>query len=282
MNKKLKNYFGVIVGLVIMALSFNLFQKPFCFSTGGISGFSQIVTYYTHINESIIIFIGNIFLIVLSFVFLGKEKTRNTIVGALLFPILISLLEPVANFLDLSHLDPVLIAIFGGMATGFGAGLIYKNGFTSGGTDILNQIIELKYKIPMGKSILFVDGSIVLASAFCFGFPNMLYSIVMITLISLVSNKTMLELNHNKVLYIYTEKPKLVEEYLMKTFAYDMTIFNVKGGFSLKKQKLIMTSVSKRDYYAVKEGIMYLDPRSFIIITNAYEQLNANVLLREN
>ena len=278
---KIKKYVIVIVGLLLMAISFNLFQEPFNFVAGGVTGLSVIVKKIFHIDESLFIFIVNQSLIILSFIVLGKKKTLNTVLGSLMLPVLILITKPLNNIISLENVDYIIIAIIGGIIYGVGLGLIYKNGYTSGGTDILNQIAEVKYKIPINKSIIAIDGLIVLLSAITFDIATMIYSFIMLVLISVISNKTILELNQNKVLYIYTNEGKKIKEYLTNNFAYDLTIFDTIGGFSKEKNKLYMCCVSSRDYYVIKEGILYIDPKAFIIVTNSYEQKNANVLIRK-
>ncbi len=203
MNRSLKKYFSVIVGLLLMALSFNFFQAPFNLASGGVTGLSIIVKDFLPINEGLFIFIVNQSLIILSFLVLGKKKTLNTILGSILLPVFISLTAFLNDFISFGDLDYILIAIIGGVIQGVGLGLIYKNGFTSGGTDILNQIFEVKYKVPINKSIIIIDGFIVLLSFIVYGIPTMVYSFIMLVTLSVVSNKTILELDQNKVLYIY-------------------------------------------------------------------------------
>ncbi len=277
---KIKKYLIIIIGLLLMALSFNLFQVPFNFAAGGVTGLSIIVGKVFNINESLFIFIINQSLIIVSFIVLGKKKTLNTILGSIILPILIFITKPLNNIISFQNIDYIIVAIMGGFIYGVGLGLIYKNGYTSGGTDILNQILEVKGKMPISKSIIIIDGFIVLLSAFTFGISVMVYSLIMLVIISVISNKTILELNENKVLYIYTNETDKIKEYLTNSFAYDLTIFNSIGGFSKEKNKLYMCSVSTKDYYAIKEGIIYIDPKAFIIVTNSYEQKNANVLIR--
>ena len=203
MNRSLKKYFSVIVGLLLMALSFNFFQAPFNLASGGVTGLSIIVKDFLPINEGLFIFIVNQSLIILSFLVLGKKKTLNTILGSILLPVFISLTAFLNDFISFGDLDYILIAIIGGVIIGVGLGLIYKNDFTSGGTDILNQIFEVKYKVPINKSIIIIDGFIVLLSFIVYGIPTMVYSFIMLVTLSVVSNKTILELDQNKVLYIY-------------------------------------------------------------------------------
>ena len=236
MNKRIKKYLTVIIGLLLMAINFNIFQAPYNIAAGGVTGLSIIIKKFFDINESLFIFLVNQSLIILSFIVLGKKRTINTILGSLLLPIFIELTSPLANLISL-NLDYLLIAIIGGIIQGIGLGLIYKNGFTSGGTDILNQIAEVKFKMPINKSLILIDGSIVLLSSIAFGIPNMIYSFIMLVILSSISNKTILELDRNKVFYIYTENPKRIKEYLTNNFSYDLTIFNSIGGFTKKPKK---------------------------------------------
>lgn len=273
-----KKYFSVLLGLFLVAIAFNLFLSPYHFVAGGVSGLSILVKSLFHINESVFLLFANLFLLVLSFVFLGKEKTRNTILGSLLFPLFTFLTQDIATFVVL-EIDPFLVAILGGGLSGFGYGLIFQQNFTTGGTDILNQIAEKYLKVPMSKSILFVDGTITFLGCFLFGFPNMVYSFVSLILISEISNRTQLGINKNRVLYITSLKVVEIKKYL-RDYGYDSTLMDYKGGYSKIRGKMLMSSIYEKDYYRVKEGILLLDPNVFIVVTNAYELQNANVMIQ--
>lgn len=110
----------------------------------------------------------------------------------------------------------------------------------------------------------------------------MMYSIIALLLISSLSNKTMLKINNNKVFYIETNRYNKVVRYLTKELKYDITIFEVKGGFSNQKNKMILCSVKRLDYYKVKTGLLMIDPDIFITITENYELLNENLMVPQN
>ena len=274
-----KKYIYIIFGLFLVAVAFNLFLSPYNFVAGGVSGLAIVIYNLLSINESLFIFLMNIILILISLKFLGKEKTKNTILGSILFPLFTILTEDISTKIILD-LDPLLIAILGGAISGLGYGLIFKNNFTTGGTDILNQIAEKYMKIPMSKSILFIDGSIVLLGCLVFGLSNMIYSLIALILISTISNKTQLGINNNRLLYINSGKIPSIKKYLFES-GYDSTILDRTGGFTNKKGKMLMSSIEARDYYKIKEGIKLIDEKAFIIVTSAYEQKNANVMIRK-
>ena len=198
-----------------------------------------------------------------------------------MFPVFISLTENISQRITFD-LDILILAVLGGALSGIGYGLIFRNNFTTGGTDILNQIAEKYLKIPMGKSILMVDGPIVVLGLMVFGLEQTIYSLIVLILISTLSNRTMFELNKNRVLYIQTDKVKEIQDYLSQNFYYDTTIMNMTGGYTHKKKKMILCTVSQKDYYQIKEGILLIDSESFITVTKAYEQKNANKRLRSH
>ncbi len=261
-----------------MAFSFNVFQEPYHFAPGGVTGLSILFNQFFNCDDGLFILGVNIILIGVSYIFLGKDLTRNTIFGSLVFPLFVSLTKGFRGLV--LDVDPLIVCIFGGLLSGLGLGLVYKNGFTSGGTDIINQIMESIFHVPLSVSLLLVDGSIVLMSLFVFGPLPMIYSFILLLVISMVSNKVFLDLDSGKVLYILTSKPLVIKRFLNDDYAYDLSSFDVLGGYSFKKMKLYMCLVSKRDYSVIKEGIKYLDPDAFIVVTNCYEDFNANVMLR--
>ena len=277
--QKIKKYGNVFIGLFFIAISYNLFFSPYQFDTGGISGLAIVIKQLFTIEESLFILIMNIILLILSYVILGKELIKNTLLGSLCLPLLIRFTKGINTIIVITELEPILISLLGGALSGVGYGMLFKNNYTSGGTDILNQIALKKFKIPVGRSMIYIDGMIVLLGCFVFGIESFIYSIIALLIMSNVSNKTMLGINKNKVFYIQTTKCAEVESYLTKDLKYDITIFNTEGGFLKKPQKLILCSIKTSDYYKVKTGLEMIDPKIFITITENYELLNENLMV---
>ncbi len=271
-----KKYFTILAGLTLAAISFNLFLEPFHIDTGGVGGLAIVVSQFIPIPESFFMLLVNATLVILSFLVLGKELTKNNLFGSLLYPILVELTSPITNYILIKDLDMLVIAVLGGVLSGTGYGLLFKNNFTSGGTDILNQIVAQKLKIPIGRSMIYIDGIIVLIGGFVFGIETFIYSIISLIIISILSNRSTLGINTNKLFYIRTDKYQEVKTYLLNDLKYDVTIFDTYGNASNKKSKLIMCSVKQKDYYKVKTAIEMIDKEAFMIITNNYQSQNAN------
>lgn len=279
--KKIMNYCNLLAGLFLAAFSFNLFLSPYNLAAGGVSGLSLIVNKIFHINESVFMFITNVILLILSYCLLGKETTKKTIVGSLLFPIFVAMTSSITNYIYIEDLEIIVIAVLGGILSGTGYGIIFKSGFTSGGTDILNQIIEKYFHVPISKAIIIVDGIITLLSGLAFGLTSMIYSFLTLVLISIFSNKAIIGEGKAKSLYIYSKKSKEIKEYLHKELMIDSTDFECIGGYKNKKGKIVLSVIDNKNYYRVKEAIKQIDPSAFIVVTSSYQLINANVSIRK-
>lgn len=267
----IKRHISFIIGVLLVAISYNLFLAPNELVSGGVSGFAVILNSLTNIDNSIIIFIANGILLILSLFLLGKEKTRATILGSILFPLFITLTKDLNTIIQIDTSQLLLSSIFGGVLFGFGAGMIFKAGFTTGGTDIINQIISKYAKISMGKSMLITDGLIVLSSTFIFGVTHFMYSIIVLYIISLMSDRVILGISDSKAFYIITDKDEEVKAYILKYLNHGVTIFKAKGGFNRENRNVLMCVLPTKDYYKLKAGLSEIDKDAFFVVTDAYE-----------
>ena len=268
---RIKELIEFIIGCFLVALAFNLFMSPNNLVAGGVSGFSLILKHFFGLNPSTIISVANVFLIILSFLVLGKEKTKATILGSILFPIFVSLTEHLSTYISFKESEMILIAVFGGVLQGLGAGLIFRAGYSTGGTDILNMIVSKIFKISLGNSMFFTDGTIIVIGAFVFGFNHLMYSLIILYLISTLTDKVVLGISDSKAFYIITSKEKEVKDFVINELKHGVTEFNAKGGYNIENQTVLMSVVPTREYYKLKEGIHNIDKNAFFVAMDSYE-----------
>ena len=268
---RVKELIEFIIGCFLVALAFNLFMSPNNLVAGGVSGFSLILKHFFGLNPSTIISVANVFLIILSFLVLGKEKTKATILGSILFPIFVSLTEHLSTYISFKESEMILIAVFGGVLQGIGAGLIFRAGYSTGGTDILNMIVSKIFKISLGNSMFFTDGTIIVIGAFVFGFNHLMYSLIILYLISTLTDKVVLGISDSKAFYIITSKEKEVKDFVINELKHGVTEFNAKGGYNSENQTVLMSVVPTREYYKLKEGIHNIDKNAFFVAMDSYE-----------
>lgn len=265
-----KRYLMLSIGCLILALAFNIFFLQYGIVCFGVSGVSIILNNFG-VNPSSFILISNIILLIVSYFMLGYEETKNSLVGSLIYPLFVSATEWVVPYFDVSNLELIAIAIFGAVLTGIGTGIIFKTGFTTGGTDILNQILAKYFKISVGKAIFIIDGLIVIAAKIVASWEIVMYGFVVLYIISYLTDKVLLGISQSKAFYIVTDKEKEAREYLITVMNTGVTLINSRGGYSQDKHDMLLAVVPTRMYYKVKEGLKEIDPNVFFLVCDAYE-----------
>lgn len=259
-----------LIGIFIVSITFNIFMIPNDI-VYGVGGIGVIFKKLFNITPSIVILISSILLLILSFVTLGFDKTKNSIIGSLLFPIFVELTEFIIPYINLGNTEPLLLTIFGAALSGFGYGLIFKSGYTTGGTDILNQIVAKYFKKSIGTSMFFTDGLIIGISLFFFGMQKFMYSVVNIVIISIMTDKVILGVSQSKTFFIITDSETAVKKFIMEYLNRGVTVIEARGGYTGNYQKMIMCTIPTKEYFIFKEGIESIDPNAFFMVTDAYE-----------
>jgi len=267
----IKRYVQMVIGVIILAISYNVFILPNNFVYGGVGGIAIIIKKLFGLDPATFIFIASIVLLLISFVTLGKTKTLGSVVGSILYPIMVKLTSSLCVYINFQNQQPLLFALFGGILSGIGLGLVYKAGFSTGGTDITAQIINKYCKVSMGKSVILCDGIVLIFGTFIFGITNFLYAIIVLYLISLIVDKVLLGISDSKAFYIITEKDEQVKEYIINKLGHGVTIFKAKGAYKKKNKNVLFCVIPTREYFKLKEGIAEIDIDAFFVVTDAYE-----------
>lgn len=263
------------IGVLILAFNFNLFIAPNSFVTGGVTGLSVVLNKAFNINSVVFIYIANALLLVLSFIILGKEKTYKSIIGSFLYPILLSLIKPLADLiLPYVYIDNTLMnTLIAGGLLGIGAGLVYKTGFSTGGSDIIVQLINKYLKMPEGKAVLLNDIIIILLGGVVYGFQNVVYSLTIIFISSYLIDKILIGISDSKMFFIRSDKEDKIKKYVLEYMQTGATVIATKGAFSENEGHMLMVVVPTKEYYVFKTSVLEIDPNAFFIVSDCYEAI---------
>jgi uncharacterized membrane-anchored protein YitT (DUF2179 family) len=272
----LGRYFNLILGCSLLAFAFDVFFAPLNIVYGGVSGVSIVINKLFNIDRSLFVFIVSAILLVISYFTLGWEKTKGSIAGSIIYPICLKIFEYVALYINLNIDDILLIVIFGSIIAGLGSGINFKSGFSTGGTDIINQITSKYARVSIGKAMLMTDGIIVVGSGFFltnqfYAFENVMYAILVLYIISIMADKVILGISQCKAFYIVTTHETSVKKFIMEHLSSGVTVLDGRGGYTGNNQKVIMCIIPTKDYFLAKEGILGIDPDAFFLVTDAYE-----------
>ena len=271
-KNKFKNYLMLLSGCLIVAFAFNLFFLRYNIVCFGVSGISIVLSEFG-VNPSAFIFFANLFLLIISYFFLGIDDVKNQLVGALIYPVFVQLTLYVTNMIDLGELEFIIIAVMGGILAGIGYGLIYKSGFSTGGTDVLGNLICKYSKMSMGNAMMIVNITIIVIGKIVFSWKIVMYAIVVAYLISIVTDKILLGISNSKAFYIVVSKDKeqVVRDFLISLPGVGSTVIEALGGYSNDKQMLIMAVAPTKMYFVIKEGLKEIDKEIFYLVCDSYE-----------
>lgn len=272
--KKVKKYAKVALGCLIIALSLNIFFKGRDLFPAGIFGLDVLYSYKLEIGLWLPILISNVVFMFFSFIGLSKNKCKRAVISFALIPFLCYITRDIGRIIDLSQVDELLVAIFGGVTVGLGSRFIYKENRYVSGSDVIAVLEEeftgMKYNIIN----YLLDAAILITISILLGFENAMYSLIAIIIIETLSKRATLGTSDSKVFYIITKKDKEVRSYIIDELHYTCTVFDVKGGFLKTKNTVLMTVIPTKDYYKLRSGVRLIDPSAFISITDSYEVIN--------
>lgn len=277
----MKKMINIILGSIIIALSYTIFFIPNNLTANGLFGLSQFISNYQEINPGIIILSINIILLFISILLLGYDKSKRYILTALIIPIVVYISYEYTWKINLTDVEPIVLIITGSYLIGLGSSIIHKYSNSVGGFSIIDDIINT-YTHTKRKTISYLFEIIVVLLTFLsYGFESSIYTIIAIMIVNYMSTKSKIGISTTKTFYIITTKEKEIKNYLINELNHDYTEFNVKGGYTNNKNKIIMTVVDTKDYYRLKEGINIIDNEAFVFILDNYEVLNRNISLEK-
>ena len=266
-----KSFLMTIMGTFICAFSFNIFLSPYKIIPGGVSGLAIIFNRLFNVSESLIIAILSIFLLLLGYLMLGKKEVYKALFGSIFFSLFAYLSSIILSYVNFSIDNRLLATVVGGVFYGFGIGLVFKEGYTTGGGDILAKIVNKYFHLNMGIGVFIIDFLIAILGAFIFDFETLIYSIVNIYIYSAVIDKVMLGISGSKSFYIITNNPKEIKEYIVNELHHGVTSLKAVGAYSKDDKYVLLTVIPTRDYYKLKDALDRYDKDAFFFVSNSYE-----------
>ena len=264
----------IALGCAIYGISLDMISVPNKLADGGLSGISLILRHFWGINMGLSTLVLNIPLILLGYRFMGKRLLAYTIWGtvSLSFFLWFWRSVPIIKQLDLEH-DLFLSAISAGVLSGIGLGLVFRYNGTSGGTDIIARIWQIKFGISSGKMLLFCDAVVLFASLSYLDIKHMMYTLLASFILSRVMDTVQQGAYSARGLLIISDKYKQIGEMIDLKLDRGFTYFQALGGYQQDEKKVIYVVVSPREIPAIKQLIRQEDPNAFVSILEVHEAL---------
>ncbi|WP_409366841.1 YitT family protein [Lysinibacillus sp. 38-6] len=262
-------YVYVIVGAAVVAIGFNVFLLPNQVASGGVSGISTILHGLFGWNPGLVQYAFNIPLFLAGVLILGKKFGVKSFVGTLTLPFVVLITDHWEPWTD----NPLLGALFGGIVVGLGIGLVFKGNASTGGTDLLAQIITKFTGLSLGTSVLLIDGIIAISAAIVFDLEKGLYALIGLYVTTKTIDIIQLGFSQSKMVYIITLKQDEVRDAIYAEINRGVTKLPAIGGYTGQARPVLMVVVYQTEFTKLKQLIKNVDPSAFVIVSDAYEVL---------
>lgn len=261
------------LGLLMTALGIHFFKTPNHLAIGGTSGLSILLSAVTPIDVGGVMLLVNALLVVVGFIFLGRDFGFWTIYSSFALSVFVMLLErfvPISASLSGDMMLDMLWAI--GLPA-FGSAVVFNLGTSTGGTDIVAMILSRHTSLEIGKALLVSDFFITLATAFVFDIKTMLYCLLALVLKSFALDGIIDGLNVKKQVTVVSTHQEEIKQFIINELHRGVTVYNAHGGYTGAVEQIILTVLSRRQALLLRNYIRSIDAHAFMTIVNSSETI---------
>ena len=264
--------FDTVLGSVIFALGFSLFLSPNDMSAGGISGLALIFVELTGLGSiGMLSILINLPLFILGGIKLGKRFFAGSLLGMVLSSVLIDLFA----MIPMPQMEPLISVLYGGTICGFGLGIVFISGTSTGGSDILVRLLKLRYRnVPIGQISMCFDAMVVVLTGLVFhDVTKALYTCITVFLCSQVIDAVVYRFDYSKVALIITSEHQAIADAIGIKLDRGATFLHAEGSYTHRDMKVVLAAVKKQQVAELKELVMEIDPNAFVIVQEAHQVL---------
>lgn len=273
MGKQIKSYAVIALGSIIFALAFDWFYIPNDIALGGATGLAQVINALIPVLPvgflSILI---NVPLFLLGWKYLGFRMLATSLFSMAVSSVAIDIINAFWTF---TPMDPMLASLCGGVLLGVGLGIVFMEGATTGGTDVVARLMKLKFPwLPMGQLVLIPDIIVLALAAATFGqIQTALYGAVALYVTTKVMDMVLYGMDTAKVAYVISDDWRKITDALLNDHDLGVTILNGEGAYTGTEKRVLLVAFKSKEIASVKAAVHDIDGNAFFIVCNAQEVL---------
>jgi uncharacterized membrane-anchored protein YitT (DUF2179 family) len=267
------DFFLIVIGSALMGLAYNLFLIPHRIVPGGVSGLSIILNYLLKTPVGLVAIIFNVPLFVLGIKTLGRTYGLKSLVGIILSSLFIDFFTYVVSVPSATS-NEILAAVYGGILLGASLGIVFRGQGSTGGTDIIGQVLNRYTNLSIGMGILITDFVIISLAAIVFRkLETALYGYLTLFLSSKVIDLISEGWSFTRAVYIISDKATEISERIIEKLDRGVTRLYGKGEYTDVERDVLLCVLTKREIPTIRNLVKEIDPKAFIIISDVYEVL---------
>lgn len=263
----------VILGSIIMGIGYSLFLIPHHFVPGGVSGISMIINYFTKLPVGMMILVLNIPVFIVGIKIMGRKYGLRSLLGMIVSSVFIDFFQEILRVKAATD-NAILAAIYGGFMLGVGLGLVFRGRASTGGSDILAQILNRWTGMSVGIAIMLIDFFIISASGVAFQqLEAPLYGYIVLVISSHVIDMILEGWNYSKMVIITSVKSGEIQEFILETLDRSGTALKSRSLYLNREGETILTVIHRKQLAELKQYVKSIDPDAFVIINDTYSVL---------
>jgi uncharacterized membrane-anchored protein YitT (DUF2179 family) len=273
LKRNLANLTLVVLGSVIMGIGYSLFLIPHHFVPGGVSGIAMIVNYFTRLPLGVMIMVLNIPVFIVGIKIMGRRYGLRSLLGMVVSSMLIDFFHEVVGLKSATD-NAILAAIYGGVMLGVGLGLVFRGRASTGGSDILGQILNRWTGMSVGIAIMLIDFFIISASGVAFQqLEAPLYGYIVLFISSRVIDMILEGWNYTKLVIITSTHTEEIQDFILTTLDRSGTALKSRSLYLSREGETILTVIHRKQLADLKQYVKSIDPDAFVIINDTYSVL---------
>ncbi len=265
----------IILGSLVFAVGVDSFEIPNGLAAGGVTGLATVfyamadaAGFYLPVGlQTIVMNVALLSLVIRSG---DRGYIVRTVAGIVACGILTDLLAPVVPVFS-NERDLLLCALWGGVVTGLGLGLVFRTGGNTGGTDIVSQLLARKTGMPVGTAIIIVDGIIIAFSATVFSIEQALYAAVAMFICGKVIDMVVDGPRTQRAAYIISVEHEKIANEILYTLNRGCTELQARGVWSGNPRPVLFCVLGRSEVVRLKQIVAEVDPEAIVIISEVHE-----------
>lgn len=282
MLQSIRRLLLITIGAIIVALGYSLFQVPFDLAAGGVGGIAIIVNFFLPWPVGTLFFVLNIPMLTIGFLYLGGWRfLLSTVFAVIIFSLAADLFSAyMPTMLDAYPItnDMLLSAIYAGLVTGIGYGILYRMGSSPGGTAILGRIVQKRTGLPLSQIYLYVDGIIIVVAGLIFGWESALHALLTLFLSGMASDFALEGPSMVRSVMIITDRADELAQALMVGLNQGVSYWRITGGYTGQTRSLLLCTIYRSQVNDLRQIVAMVDPRAFVTVGNAHQALGGGFL----
>ena len=266
-------WFGnILLGSAIFALGFDLFLGPNDLNAGGVSGIAMILVHLNGFGSvGMVTMLINLPLFILGGLKIGKRFFVGSLVGMVSSSVLLDAFSVIAGV----SVEPLVAGIYGGVLCGLGLGMVFATGASTGGSDIVVRLLKMKYRnVPIGTINMVFDLTVATLTGIVYwDITKALYSGIAIFITGKIIDAVVYRFDYSKVVLIISDHYEQITGFIMEKLDRGATYLEGTGSYSGAPRKVIMTVVKPAQIADLKEAVMAIDPKAFLVVQDAHQVL---------